>query len=182
MDNEFKFNANEYAQLLHITPSALRKRRLAGKLDGQFKKVNQNYFYKYHAKDGPNMKSGTFPVSRPKHRRRNVPRSMVQYHKAHNGHQLQLANDLKQMARIQRSLTEHQIAEITPDIIEVAKERRAKRLREHQQQLKQNINTTNYGGFISCNNRGYTDIKTNWKPLFEQPETPEYKQEKKYYL
>ena len=40
------------------------------------------------------------------------------------------ANDLKQLARIQRLLTENEVQEITPDIIEVAKERRRKRLEE----------------------------------------------------
>ena len=36
MDLKYKFNAKEYATLNGITPSALRKRRLSGKLDGQY--------------------------------------------------------------------------------------------------------------------------------------------------
>ena len=60
MDKEFKFSATEFAHMMRISPSALRKRRLTGKLDGQFKKVDNNYFYKYHAKDGPMQVRGTF--------------------------------------------------------------------------------------------------------------------------
>ena len=44
--NEFKFNAPEYAKLLGISTSAIRKRRLSGKLDGQFEKRNSEYFSK----------------------------------------------------------------------------------------------------------------------------------------
>ena len=36
MDLKYKFNANEFAKLNGITPSALRKRRLSGKLEGQY--------------------------------------------------------------------------------------------------------------------------------------------------
>lgn len=52
--NEFKFNASEYAKLLGISTSAIRKRRLSGKLDGQFEKRNSEYFYKTPPKDRPN--------------------------------------------------------------------------------------------------------------------------------
>ena len=143
MDLEFKFNANEFSKMLQITPSALRKRRLAGKLEGQYKKINQNYFYKYNGADRPNNKEFTPKLSR----RRNVPRSEVRYHNARNGNQLQLANDLKQLARIKRSLSEQQIAEITPDIFEIAKQRRATRLKE--QIKKDSKPTKNYGGWLT---------------------------------
>ena len=75
-----------------ITASALRKRRLAGKLDGQYIKKGSDYFYCITRTDGPNKQTFTVKNSR----RRHVPRSEVQYHKAHNGHQLQQANDIKQ--------------------------------------------------------------------------------------
>ena len=39
-----------------------------------------------------------------------------------------LANDVKQMARIQRVLREEQIAEITPEIFEVARERHRQKI------------------------------------------------------
>ena len=43
MDKEFKFSATEFAHMMRISPSALRKRRLTGKLDGQFKKVDNTF-------------------------------------------------------------------------------------------------------------------------------------------
>ena len=45
MDLKYKFNANEFAKLNGITPSALRKRRLSGKLEGQYIKKGSDYFY-----------------------------------------------------------------------------------------------------------------------------------------
>ena len=60
MDKEFKFSATEFAHMMRISPSALRKRRLTGKLDGQFKKVDNNYFYKYHAKGVEKYENGVF--------------------------------------------------------------------------------------------------------------------------
>ena len=162
MDKEFKFSATEFAHMMRISPSALRKRRLTGKLDGQFKKVDNNYFYKYHAKDGPMQGAGTFQVSR---RRRNVPRSEVKYHNARNGHQLQLANDIKQMARIQRSLNENQIAEITPDIIEVAKQRRQTRIKEQLQQQKDAKPTKNYGGWLTSHELDRAKFKPTRKEV-----------------
>ena len=147
MDLKYKFTANEYARMQGITASALRKRRLSGKLEGQYIKKDSEYFYCITQTDCPNKESFT-PINSRK-RRRNVPRSDVRYHKAHNGHQLQLANDLKQMARIQRSLNENQIAEITPDIIEVAKQRRQSRINEQLQKQQDMKPTKNYGGWLT---------------------------------
>ena len=45
MDLKYKFSAKEYSTLCGITPSALRKRRLSGKLEGQFIKKGSEYFY-----------------------------------------------------------------------------------------------------------------------------------------
>ena len=145
MDLKYKFTAKEYAMMHGITASALRKRRLAKKLEGQYIKKGSEYFYCITQTDCPNKQSFTPIVSRK--RRRNVPRSEVRYHKAHNGNQLQLANDLKQLARIKRSLSEQQIDEITPDIFEIAKQRRATRLKE--QIKKDSKPTKNYGGWLT---------------------------------
>jgi len=114
----YKFNSAEYAQLLGITASALRKRRLSGKLEGLYKVIDGQYMY---AAPRPNKVSFT-----GKKRRRNVPRHLTRY----TSSAMAAANDLKQLARIQRLLTENEVQEITPDIIEVAKERRRKRLEE----------------------------------------------------
>ena len=110
----YKFNSAEYAQLLGITASALRKRRLSGKLEGLYKVLDGKYMY---AAPRPNKVSFT-----GKKRRRNVPRHLTRY----TSSAMAAANDLKQLARIKRLLTENEVQEITPDIIEVAKERRRK--------------------------------------------------------
>ena len=173
MDLKYKFNAKEYAMMQGITASALRKRRLAGKLDGQYIKKGSDYFYCVTERDGPNKQSFTVKNSR----RRHVPRSEVQYHKAHNGHQLQLANDVKQLCAINKRLSDAGIQEIVPDIIEVAKQRRIERTRKVVQESRNTVQK-NYGGFINCNTSGFKDIKPEWKTLFaeDQPQKKEVKQ------
>ena len=166
MDLKFKFNAKEYASLNGISASALRKRRLSGKLDGQYIKKDSKYFYSTSAGDRPNKDEFTVRGSRSKLKRRNVHGSRTRYHKARNGHQLKLANDIKQLARINRRLSEEQIAEITDDIFEAAKQRRMERVREQHKLFEDKINTKNYGGKISCSTSGYKDVQTKWRPLF----------------
>jgi glutamate dehydrogenase/leucine dehydrogenase len=177
MDLKYKFTAKEYATMQGITASALRKRRLAGKLDGQYIKKGSDYFYCITRTDGPTKQSFTLKNSR----RRHVPRSEVQYHKAHNGGQLQQANDIKQLCAINKRLSEAGIQEIVPDIIEVAKQRRIERSKKVTESLTKV--QKNYGGFISCNTGGYKDIKPEWKTLFEkdQPQEKEVKQKVYYY-
>jgi len=63
---------------------------------------------------------------------------------------------------------ESQIAEITDDIIEVAKQRRRERLAQQEQEAQRKLNKANYGGFINCNNRGIKDVQTSWRPLYPQ--------------
>jgi len=166
MDLKYKFTAKEYATMQGITASALRKRRLAGKLDGQYIKKGSDYFYCITQTDGPNKQSFTVKNSR----RRHVPRSEVQYHKAHNGHQLQQANDIKQLCAINKRLSDAGIQEIVPDIIEVAKQRRIERTRKVVQESRNTVQK-NYGGFINCNTSGFKDIKPVWRDIFnlEQP-------------
>jgi hypothetical protein len=142
--NEFKFNAPEYAKLLGISTSAIRKRRLSGKLDGQFEKRNSEYFYKAPPKDRPNKVAVTpynfkqftagdrSSVYRPKkypsyysrstNRSRNVPYDETKYENAPNGHQLQLTNDLRQKMRIDQKLKASDLEWITDDLVLEVKE------------------------------------------------------------
>tara|TARA_A100001391_G_scaffold101169_1_gene67241 strand:+ start:1563 stop:2096 length:534 start_codon:yes stop_codon:yes gene_type:complete len=177
MDLKYKFTAKEYAAMQGITASALRKRRLAGKLEGQYIKKGSEYYYTTQEESRPNKVLFTQKNSR----RRNVPRSEVQYHRAHNGHQLQQANDIKQLCAINKRLSDAGIQEIVPDIIEVAKERRIERTKKVVQESLNKVQK-NYGHWINCNNRGYKDIKTPWKDIFnlEQPK-PEPKKRVYYY-
>lgn len=174
MDLKFRFNAKEYATLEGITASALRKRRLSGKLEGQFVKKKSQYFYCAPLGVGPNKGKFTISSSRSKTRRRQVPVSCTRYHNARNGHQLKLANDIKQLARINRRLSEEQISEITEDIFEVAKQRRVERLKKQTQIQDLQNKKSNYGGF---NKDSFVDFKTNWRLLL-----PEAKDEYQKYL
>ena len=168
MDLKFKLNAKEYATLEGITASALRKRRLSGKLEGQFIKKGSEYFYSTPLQDRPNKGTFTAENSRSKIRRRMVPDAKTNYHKARNGHQLKLTNDLRQLARINRRLNEEQIAEITDDIFEIAKQRRRDRIKKQEVEQSKNLKNLNYGGF---NKNSIVDVRTNWRPLFPETRT-----------
>ena len=116
MTNKFIYTPREYAAKLRITASALRKRRLAGKLDSLYEVREGKYFY---ADGGPNKDSFTGKNSWSVSKRRNVPRHQTHY----TSNSLQQSNDLKQLMRIQGWMKETEIEHITPDIIAVAKER-----------------------------------------------------------
>jgi hypothetical protein len=120
MTNKFIYTAAEYANKLNLTASALRKRRLAGKLEGLYELRDNEYFY---ADGGPNKDSFT-PLNSRSKKRRKVPSSMTRY----TSSSLQKANDLKQLMRIQRMMKEEEIEHITPDIIAVAKQRHREEL------------------------------------------------------
>jgi|TARA_R100001079_G_scaffold91760_1_gene54359 hypothetical protein len=176
MDLKYKFNAKEYAMMQGITASALRKRRLAGKLDGQYIKKGSDYFYCITQTDGPNKQTFTVKNSR----RRHVPRSEVQYHKAHNGHQLQQANDIKQLCAINKRLSDAGIQEIVPDIIEVAKQRRIERTKKAVDESLTKVQK-NYGHWINCNNSGYKDIKPQWRDIFNSTQAKPEQKKRVYY-
>ena len=57
----YKFNSAEYSQLQGITASALRKRRLSGKLDGLYKVIDGKYMY---ATARPNKESFTGKIKK----------------------------------------------------------------------------------------------------------------------
>jgi len=166
MDLKFKLNAKEYATLEGISASALRKRRLSGKLDGRFIKKGSEYFYSMPLQDRP--KQDTFTAGNSRQRRRQIPDSCTRYHKARNGHQLKLTNDLRQLARINKRLNEEQIAEITDDIFEIAKQRRRDRIKKQELEHSKKLNKSNYGGF---NSNSIVDVRTNWRPLFPEART-----------
>ena len=168
MDLKFKFNANEFAKLNGITPSALRKRRLSGKLEGQYIKKGSDYFYTPSLGHRPNNDQFTLNNSRSKVRRRNVDATNTNYHKVRNGHQFKLTNDLRQLARINKRLNEEQIAEITDDIFEIAKQRRRDRIKKQEAQQSKNLKNLNYGGF---NSNSIVDVRTNWRPLLPAART-----------
>lgn len=63
--SDYKFTASEFAKMLGITTSAVRKQRLKGKLEGQYIKKGSEYFYASPPKSRPNKVEVT-PYSNPK--------------------------------------------------------------------------------------------------------------------
>ena len=117
MSKKFIYTPKEYAAKHRITASALRKRRLNGKLDNLYEVREGKYFY---ADGGPNKDNFTGKIGPwSMKKRRNIPRHQTRY--ASNS--LQQSNDLKQLMRIQGWMKESEIEHITPDIIQVAKDR-----------------------------------------------------------
>ncbi len=128
MNKTFKFDANEYSKILQISQSALRKRRLSGKLEGLFIEDKGKYFY---ALPRPNKGRGTplEPRCLSRVRRRHVASHLTRYPNT----KFETHNDIKQLARIKKLLREEEIEHITPDIIAVAKQR-------HQEELDKRLN------------------------------------------
>ena len=183
MDKIYKLTANEYARMRGITTSAVRKRRLKGLEENNFKKIGSNYYYRTPERDRPNIVEVT-PHNNPKFtgsdfrpkkrlkdyykkkRRRNVPEGEENYHNARNGWQLKQLNDMRKLTRLENDLSEDGILEIKDDIIEVAKQRvadrkkeEAKRRASHQSAINEHKNRSlkNYGGWINESNAGYND-------------------------
>ena len=174
MDKIYKLTANEYARMRGITTSAVRKRRLKGLEENNFKKIGSNYYYRTPERDRPNIVEVT-PHNKPKKRlkdyykkkrRRNVPEGEENYHNARNGWQLKQLNDMRKLTRLENDLSEDGILEIKDDIIEVAKQRvadrkkeEAKRRASHQSAINEHKNRSlkNYGGWINESNAGYND-------------------------
>ena len=65
MDKIYKLTANEYARMRGITTSAVRKRRLKGLEENNFKKIGSNYYYRTPERDRPNIVEVT-PHNNPK--------------------------------------------------------------------------------------------------------------------
>tara|TARA_R100001369_G_scaffold17537_1_gene32900 strand:+ start:1903 stop:2559 length:657 start_codon:yes stop_codon:yes gene_type:complete len=136
MDKTYKLTPLEYAQLKGLSTSGIRKRRLAGKEEGNFKFENGKYFYKSPSGDRPNIVPVTAHnnpkfhgsqfrpkkyASQYKTRRRNIPRSDLNYANAANGGQLQELNDIRQLTAIDKRLEEKHLKYLVPKIIELAK-------------------------------------------------------------
>jgi hypothetical protein len=91
MDLKYKFNASEFAKLLGISTSGVRKRRLSGKLEGQYIKNNSEYFYSAPELDRPikeTFTAKTVHASQSKKRRRGVEDSETKYGNCRNPFQI----------------------------------------------------------------------------------------------
>lgn len=154
MNAEFKFNANEFSKMLGISPSALRKRRLSGKMEGLYLKQGKDFFYKSFPMRRPNYDSFTPGSSRlirgqssmhhdpsrtklaPRtNRRRNVAYDETNYGATRGGNKLQLTNDLRQLTRIKGMLKQSELSEITDDLVVAVKEKLKQKKLQRQKDL-----------------------------------------------
>ena len=166
MQENFKLTPNEYASMQQITLSALRKRRLSGKLNGQYTLIEGRYMY---ASPRPSNDSVTGkPRSVSRKRRRNVPNHLTKYPCS----KFKQANDLKQLARIKNLLTENQIEYLTPDIIDLAKERHQQHLQERLQQTQPPAIRKYTAGIYNAK-----DAQPNYQPIKYQDEIEDEERE-----
>ena len=129
MNLKYKFNASEFSKLLGITTSGVRKRRLSGKLEGQYIKNNSEYFYSAPERDRPikeTFTSKSNPASQSSARRRHVPDGETNYGKCRNPHKMQQNNDYRSLMRIKGLLTKEEQEKVVPKLIELAKAEVAK--------------------------------------------------------
>jgi hypothetical protein len=181
MDTKYKLTASEFAQLLGISTSAVRKQRLAGKLNGQFIEKDSKYFYASPRKDRPNKVQFTahnnpkFHGSQYKPKRRiadyykkknrDVPYDETRYGNAHNGAQLKLTNDLRQVARIQNKLKASELEHLTDDVVLEVKRKLAQKKADQvqeQRNLQQGINFAGYSSLSRAEIADYDNTKGWW--------------------
>ena len=163
MDKIFKLTASEYASMLGLTTFAIRKRRLKGLEENNFKFENVKYFYKAPERDRPNIVEVT-PHNNPKFhgsqfrplkyksqynrkkRRRNVAEGETNYHNARNGWQLEQLNNMRKLAKLNNELSADGLLEIKDDIIAVAKDRvQQRKKREAQSRAEIHFQRTDEG-------------------------------------
>jgi len=129
MDLKYKFNASEFAKLIGITTSGVRKRRLSGKLEEQYIQKDSEYFYSAPERDRPikeTFTAKTIHAPQSKKRRRGIADGETLYGKCRNPHQMQAKNDYRTLIRIKGLLTEEEQKKVIPKLIKLAKEEVAK--------------------------------------------------------
>ena len=170
MQEEFIFTALEYAKMHGISKDCLRKRRKAGKLEGEYPVKDNCYFYK---RPRPNQEKSTPKIPPQRVRRRGAHKSMspVRYpNTAFRNH-----NEAKMMAKLKYNIDDETLS-LLPEAIQKAKEAKAERIREVQSTVPGQRKGTpkNY-----CTGLYTPGTRTaNWKSL-DTPVAP--RQKYKYY-
>ena len=136
--NPFDLNQTEYAELLGISPNAVRMRRRRGLLEGQYKFENGKYIFKAPERVRVNQgfDQGYLTTLKKKKRIRRGKH-----------------NEMKMLAALKHRV-DPEIQGLLPEAIELAKQKRAERSRStiNEQPIK------NYGmGLFSESNKGYAD-------------------------
>ena len=170
MQDEFIFTALEYAKMHGISKDCLRKRRKAGKLEGEYTVKDNCYFYK---RPRPNQERSTpkIPPQRVRRRGAHLANAGVRYpNTAFRNH-----NEAKMLAKIKYNIDDETLS-LLPEAIQKAKEAKAERIKEARSAVpvQRKVNSKNYGsGIYTVGTR--TPV---WKSL-DAPVAPRHKY--KYY-
>ena len=170
MQDEFIFTALEYAKMHGISKDCLRKRRKAGKLEGEYTVKSNCYFYK---RPRPNQERSTpkIPPQRVRRRGAHLANAGVRYpNTAFRNH-----NEAKMLAKLKYNIDDETLS-LLPEAIQKAKDAKAERIKEVQSPVRapsKGISKNYCSGLYTPGTR-----TPNWKPL-DAPVAP--KREFKYY-
>ena len=149
--NPFDLSRKEYAELLGITPNAVRMRLRHGKLEGEYIFENGKYLFRAPEAVRANiaLTTGQKTTLKKIYRRGN-------HHKAHYPNEaFRKHNEMKMLAKLKYSVDE-EVQSLMPEAVEIAKHKKAERMRELQKDLmKGRSPLTNYGTFFNESSRGY---------------------------
>ena len=149
--NPYDLNRTEYAELLGITPNAVRMRLRHGKLEGEYKFENGKYLFRGPEAVRANigLTSGQKTTLKKIYRRGN-------HHKAHYPNEaFRKHNEMKMLAKLKYSV-DGEVQALMPEAVEIAKQKKAERMRELQKDLMRGKSPlTNYGTFFNESSSGY---------------------------
>jgi|TARA_E500000318_G_scaffold63198_1_gene58536 hypothetical protein len=137
MDDEFIFTQTEYAKLLGISRECLRTRRRTGKLEGEYKVIDEKYFYKRPRPDIEKTRGTKPPVaSAAKKRRRGQHYRSLISEKTTNypNWKMEQHNQIKMMTALKSSVSREDL-DLIPAAINKVKE---ERLKKHRQSIEEN--------------------------------------------
>jgi len=149
--NPFDLSRKEYAELLGITPNAVRMRLRHGKLEGEYIFENGKYFFRAPEATRANIGLTTGQKTtlkkiyrRGNHHKANYPNEAFRKH-----------NEMKMLAKLKYNVDD-EVQSLMPEAVEIAKQKKAERIRELQNDLMRGRSPlTNYGTFFNESSRGY---------------------------
>jgi len=153
--NPFDLNRTEYAELLGITPNAVRMRLRHGKLEGEYILENGKYIFKAPSGERANhgLTTGQKTTLKKIYNRGN-------HHKARYPNEaFRKHNEAKMLAKLKYNVDE-EIQDLLPDAIEIAKGKKRESLNNASGRVSslENKSYKNYGtGIYSEGTNGYLD-------------------------
>ena len=149
--NPFDLNRTEYAELLNISPNAVRMRMRHGKLEGQYEFRNGQYFFKAPEAVRENIGLTTGQKTtlkkiyrRGNHYKANYPNEAFRKH-----------NEAKMLAKLKHNV-DQEVQELLPEAIEIAKNKKRERIQEVQRSvINQPRRTSPYVTLFNESNPGY---------------------------